>query len=274
MRAPSPSWVTCTGQGVPQSDFEALKWLRMAAHQGDADAQYNLGVMYRDGRGVAVSPERALEWFSEAAARGDTMSSAVIAEYQRTGVLQASMEPSLTQPEADLAAAPAPPPAAGPADAAAPASSPVPDRTPEPRPSPAEKVATFRNSALEREPEREPEPEPEREPRGTGTGDVEWPAGVESHDWIDSREPGHYTIQVIAVRRVEGVQNFIAQHPELAPFAVYRQGSPDAPLWVLIQGDYATLEEARGAWERFPAGIQPRDNLWIRPFRDVQEQLP
>ena len=31
------------GQGVPQDYAEAVKWYRLAAEQGNADAQYNLG---------------------------------------------------------------------------------------------------------------------------------------------------------------------------------------------------------------------------------------
>ena len=34
------------GQGVPRDYQEALKWYRLAAEQGNAKAQHNLGVMY------------------------------------------------------------------------------------------------------------------------------------------------------------------------------------------------------------------------------------
>ena len=30
------------GLGVPQDDAEAVRWYRLSAEQGDADAQYNL----------------------------------------------------------------------------------------------------------------------------------------------------------------------------------------------------------------------------------------
>ena len=40
------------GYGVPQDYAEAMKWFRKAAEQGDADAQYNLGVMHAQGYGV------------------------------------------------------------------------------------------------------------------------------------------------------------------------------------------------------------------------------
>ena len=34
------------GQGVKQDDFEVVKWFRKAAEQGHAEAQFNLGVRY------------------------------------------------------------------------------------------------------------------------------------------------------------------------------------------------------------------------------------
>ena len=39
-------------EGVPQNYAEAVKWYRLAADQGDASAQFNLGVMYDKGQGV------------------------------------------------------------------------------------------------------------------------------------------------------------------------------------------------------------------------------
>jgi len=41
------------GQGVTQDYKEAVKWYRLAAEQGNASAQSNLGLMYYRGQGVA-----------------------------------------------------------------------------------------------------------------------------------------------------------------------------------------------------------------------------
>lgn len=38
-----------------------------AAEQGDADAQYNLGVMYEFGDGVPQSYKQAVKWYTQAA---------------------------------------------------------------------------------------------------------------------------------------------------------------------------------------------------------------
>ena len=43
---------TENGRGVVQDYVEAVKWYRKAAEQGNAEAQYNLGVMYYKGKGI------------------------------------------------------------------------------------------------------------------------------------------------------------------------------------------------------------------------------
>jgi TPR repeat protein len=58
------------GQGLPPNQAEAAKWYRMAAQQGLAEAQYNLGVAYYAGAGLAQSHAEAAAWFSKAAEQG------------------------------------------------------------------------------------------------------------------------------------------------------------------------------------------------------------
>jgi len=59
------------GHGVLQDDAEAVKWYRKAAEQGNAKAQFNLGVMYGNGRGVPQDYVEAHKWFNLAAAQGN-----------------------------------------------------------------------------------------------------------------------------------------------------------------------------------------------------------
>ncbi len=58
------------GYGVSRDDQEAAKWYRLAAEQGDADAQHALGVMYDEGRGVPKDYVLAHMWLNLAAAKG------------------------------------------------------------------------------------------------------------------------------------------------------------------------------------------------------------
>jgi hypothetical protein len=57
------------GQGVPQDYAEAAKWLRLAADQGLADAQYFLGFAYATGEGVPQDYVQAHMWFNLGASR-------------------------------------------------------------------------------------------------------------------------------------------------------------------------------------------------------------
>ena len=59
------------GSGVPEDDAEAVRWFRLAAEQGNATAQYNLGNVYANGWGVPEDQVEAKRWFRLAAEQGD-----------------------------------------------------------------------------------------------------------------------------------------------------------------------------------------------------------
>ncbi len=60
------------GEGVVQDLTLAREWLLRAADQGHARAQFSLGMMYDYGQGVAQDPQQALRWYERAAASGDS----------------------------------------------------------------------------------------------------------------------------------------------------------------------------------------------------------
>jgi septal ring-binding cell division protein DamX len=258
------------GQGVPANAFEAGKWLEMAARQGDADAQYNLAVMYRDGIGVDANAELALQWFKEAASQGDPVSAEVIAEYERRGQLQAVEEPipvpvaaetmvdagQTTVPDTSVEpVAAALDPATEPVTAAL---DPATETVTETLETPAEQVT----AAL-------PTAEPEDLPVNQDTALAAVPAAFDEN-WVLSRNPQHYTIQVIALRNLQSMLRLINDHPQWAPFAVYLQGEQDSPLYVLIQGDYPDAEAVKIAQQDFPASLAGPKQLWVRRFSMVQ----
>ena len=72
MLKPNISLGSCTqmnGQGVPQDFAEALKWYQLAADQGNAGAQNNLGLMYLKGSSVPQDYVQAHVWLSLAVTR-------------------------------------------------------------------------------------------------------------------------------------------------------------------------------------------------------------
>ncbi len=57
-------------EGVAQEVHDTAASLRAAAEQGDASAQYNLGLMYLEGQGVKQDNVEAYAWIRTAAAQG------------------------------------------------------------------------------------------------------------------------------------------------------------------------------------------------------------
>jgi TPR repeat protein len=73
------------GQGVPQSYTEAVKWFRLAADQGRASAQNNLGMRYFEGTGVPQSYTEAVKWFKLAAEQDLSQSQVSLGWYYMNG---------------------------------------------------------------------------------------------------------------------------------------------------------------------------------------------
>ncbi len=58
------------GEGVPQNNSEGVRWLQKSAEQGFAPAQSELGYMHEQGHGTAVNYAEALKWYRRAAEQG------------------------------------------------------------------------------------------------------------------------------------------------------------------------------------------------------------
>ena len=59
------------GRLVPQDQPQAREWLLKAAERGHVKAMFNLGVTYGDGLGVPVDDAEAFKWYQAAANEGD-----------------------------------------------------------------------------------------------------------------------------------------------------------------------------------------------------------
>jgi uncharacterized protein len=62
------------GVGVPQDYRQAKEWFEKAAKQGHVGAQADLGTLYLQGAGAPQSAQMAVFWFSQAAKQGDVLS--------------------------------------------------------------------------------------------------------------------------------------------------------------------------------------------------------
>jgi hypothetical protein len=78
------------GKGVPQDHVKAVKWYRSAADQDYAAAQNNLGIRYSKGWGVPKDEAQAVAWFRRAAEQGEFRAQLNLANryYEGVGIQQ------------------------------------------------------------------------------------------------------------------------------------------------------------------------------------------
>ena len=67
------------GRGVPQDDRQARKWYAKAAAQGQPKAQFSLGTLYFNGEGGSKDYQQALRWFRLAANQGEALAQTKLA---------------------------------------------------------------------------------------------------------------------------------------------------------------------------------------------------
>ncbi|HLQ24975.1 MAG TPA: tetratricopeptide repeat protein [Acidiferrobacterales bacterium] len=81
------------GIGVSQDHAASMKWFRMAAEQGEADAQFNLARiheskadgLYRRARAVPANDGEAFKWYRLSAEQGHTQAQVKLAEMYTQG---------------------------------------------------------------------------------------------------------------------------------------------------------------------------------------------
>lgn len=73
------------GQGVTQDYKVAIKWFKLAADQGNVSAQSNLGAIYDQGLGITQDSSVAFKWFKLAAESGNGYSQFILGEMYQQG---------------------------------------------------------------------------------------------------------------------------------------------------------------------------------------------
>ncbi len=74
-----------SGTGVSRDLAEGIRWFRLAAEQGHAKAQYNLGICYQKGDGVPKDLTESARWYRLAADRGHKVAPGLLGIYYYVG---------------------------------------------------------------------------------------------------------------------------------------------------------------------------------------------
>jgi uncharacterized protein len=73
------------GSKVKQDDALARLWYKRAAAKGQAEAKYNLGVMYEQGRGIPIDYATSAKWYLSAAKDGHMLAQLNVANMYAKG---------------------------------------------------------------------------------------------------------------------------------------------------------------------------------------------
>ena len=73
------------GKGVGRDPEQAFRWIRMAADKNLADAQFEVAQMEEEGEGVDANPSDAAEWYRKAAKQGNVGALFALGELYRDG---------------------------------------------------------------------------------------------------------------------------------------------------------------------------------------------
>lgn len=278
------------GIGIDQDFSAATLWWRQAAEQDVTEAQFSLGFAYWKGTGVSQDSNEATRWLEKAAMGGSLAAGEVLEEIRRPATAAAPQPiPTTEQPSSPPVWKRPSPTASPPSTQFPPASIATPagslthaeedDDGEDSHMSAASSghtgagaIATQGEAA--RTPARQLAPVQEPTAVAPKTRPPEQRKhGLSGSDWVRSRPPEHYTIQIYGDQNQGAVEDFARQiasdYGELALFASLIDGK----TWYgLAVGEYPSREAAEAAKRTLPLERWNRPG-WLRSFGQLQQQL-
>lgn len=97
-------------------------------------------------------------------------------------------------------------------------------------------------------------------------------SSVDQTAWVKSLPADRYLAQLLGARERGTVDTFLKRHSNVNNLAYYRVAWRGAPWFVVVQGSYASHEEATAAVSRLPQVIQ-KQGPWIRKVEAIQKEL-
>ncbi|WP_290702436.1 SPOR domain-containing protein [Amphritea sp.] len=240
---------------------ESLSWYERSAEQGNGVALQNLALVYYVGQGVEVDHPRAVELAQRAVDTGNKEAVSLLSlmrletEQQKVIELQAEQQKLSQQIIAS-----------------------IPEKTADERPLP---LAPLSNDTVLAEPSAgysEPEPEALSKKEPEAVPQIERKSEPVSQSgnpyrlkdgWVMRQSPPRFTIQLLYGKEELGVLNYIKQHKLPDSVRYFRTQREAGLFYVLVYGDYGTIDAAREALDDIPELAQK--SHWIRKYRRLQE---
>lgn len=98
------------------------------------------------------------------------------------------------------------------------------------------------------------------------------PPPIHGRDWLLSRPPKHYTIQLLGSHTKADAEAFAAEHPLPGPVAIVESTRRGKPWYSVFYGDFGKYSKALAAHGKL-AGPVAKHGPWVRPFGKIQQGL-
>lgn len=95
---------------------------------------------------------------------------------------------------------------------------------------------------------------------------------VSDTDWLLSRQPNHYTLQILATANRQAISQLRTNNQLPDRSAEYSFNNNGKQWFNLVMGDYANLESARSAMRKLPESVRAL-NPWVRRFDSIQRVI-
>lgn len=95
---------------------------------------------------------------------------------------------------------------------------------------------------------------------------------IHGREWVLSRPPGHYTIQLLGSNNRADADAFVAANPLPGPGAIVESRRRGKPWFSVFYGDFGKYSVALAAHGKLSGPIA-KHGPWLRPFRKIQKGL-
>ena len=246
-----------TGIGIPRDYAKALSWWRLAAERGLAESQYGLGLLYAQGLGTAKDLSKAAAWFHRAAKQDHAEAQYEFARLLESGAATASDKQAAIvwyQRATDLGLQKA--------------------KQRLVRLEHSTEISHHEAAAGANAIKPKPQPAPSSETSVSSTtaiGTVD--ARINREDWVRAQDPAHYTVQLVTMSNEQGLIDLLHKHALQSDVAYFQRDLHGKVAYTAIYGVFESSEAARAAIAALPPVIQQGRPI-VRKLSAVQALIP
>ena len=89
---------------------------------------------------------------------------------------------------------------------------------------------------------------------------------------LNKKARNHYSIQLMGASNTQAVDSFVAEHGLAGKVWVYKTRFRGSPWYVVLQGDYASSNQAKAAIRKLSPALL-KGQPWPKSFAQIQKEL-